>query len=75
MLLQKYIQIDHVFTLEIVNERILKFSYGVVDMKNRPSPLKPQVLTSNSGTISQTGNPCTSCFNFAILDYHRCLTE
>ena len=40
----------------MVNERIINFEYGVVDRKNRPSPLKQQVLNTNSATISQTGN-------------------
>ena len=55
MLLQRYIQEDQIFTLVTVNERINNFEYGVVDRKNRPSPLKQQVLNTNSATISQTG--------------------
>lgn len=55
MLLQKHIQMEHLFTLDTVNERIKQFNYGMVDTKNRPSPLKQQVLNSNSATISQTG--------------------
>ena len=55
MLIQRYIQEDQIFTLVTVNERINNFEYGVVDRRNRPSPLKQQVLNTNSATISQTG--------------------
>jgi hypothetical protein len=56
MLLQRYVQEEKILTLDTVNERIINFEYGVVDRKNRPSPLKQQVLNTNSATISQTGN-------------------
>ena len=55
MLLQKYIQHDKLMTLKTINERIASFEYGVADCKNKPSPLKEQVLSSNSASISQTG--------------------
>ena len=56
MLLQRYVLEEKILTLDMVNERIINFEYGVVDRKNRPSPLKQQVLNTNSATISQTGN-------------------
>ena len=55
MLLQKYIKGDHAFTLDTVNERICSFDYGPVDVKSKPSPLKQQVLQTDSTSISQTG--------------------
>lgn len=54
MLLRKLIQHDHVITLEALNERIAAFTYGPVDKKNKPSPLKQQIFTSDSASISQS---------------------
>ncbi len=55
MFLQRHIRVEKSLTLDIVNERIKKFDFGVVDSKNKPSPLKQQLLTADSATISQTG--------------------
>ena len=55
MFLQRHIQVEKSLTLDIVNERIKKFDFGVVDSKNKPSPLKQQLLTTDSATINQTG--------------------
>ena len=55
MFLQSHIQVEKSLTLDIINERIKKFDFGVVGTKNKPSPLKQQVLTTDSATISQTG--------------------
>ena len=33
-------------------DRIATFNYGPVDQKNKPSPLKQQILTSDSASIS-----------------------
>ena len=52
MLVRKLIQHDHVITLEALNERIATFAYGPVDLKNKPSPLKQQIFTSDSASIS-----------------------
>ena len=65
MLLQKYILEDKSFTLDDINERILNFDYGVVDKRNRPSPLKQQVLNTDSATISQTGKINTNILPFS----------
>ena len=55
MLLRKVIQVDHLITLDALNERIATFQYGPVDQKNKPSPLKQQIFTSDAATLSQTG--------------------
>ena len=55
MFLQRHIKVEKSLTLDIINERIKKFDFGVVDTKNKPSPLKQQMLTTDSATISQTG--------------------
>ena len=55
MLLRKLIQHDHVITLEALNERIATFAYGPVHLKNKPSPLKKHVFTSDSAPINQSG--------------------
>ena len=47
MFLQRHIQVEKSLTLDIINEKIKKFDFGVVDTKNKPSPLKQQVLTTN----------------------------
>lgn len=65
MLLNKYIQCDKTLTLKIINERIGSFEYGPADCRNKPSPLKDQVLSSNSASISQTG---------MIVKYHAITT-
>ena len=36
-------------TLEVVNSRIHSFSYGFVDRKNRPSPIKLGSITKPGG--------------------------
>jgi hypothetical protein len=56
MLLTKYIIIDKLFTLRIVNDRIASFDYGPTDVKNKPSILKDHILSSDSASISQTGS-------------------
>ena len=61
MLLRKVIQVDRVITLETLNDRIATFNYGPVDQKNKPSPLKQQILTSDSASISQSGITINSC--------------
>ncbi|CAB4035128.1 Hypothetical predicted protein, partial [Paramuricea clavata] len=56
MLLFKYIQSDKMVTLTTINERIASFDYGLADATNKPSPLKDQVFSSNSASISQTAS-------------------
>lgn len=55
MLLRKIIQFDQVLGLDDLNQRISTFNYGPVDQKNKPSPLKQQIFTSDSASISQSG--------------------
>ena len=65
MLVRKLIQHDHVITLEALNERIATFAYGPVDLKNKPSPLKQQIFTSDSASISQSGTVFTCLLYYA----------
>jgi hypothetical protein len=58
MLLFRYIQSDKMVTLTTINERIASFDHGLADATNKPSPLKDQVFSSNSASISQTGILC-----------------
>ena len=56
MLLKSFIQDDKLMTLQTVNERIDKFDYGDVDIKNKPSPLKEhQVLSHDLAKVGQIG--------------------
>ena len=55
ILLQKYIQEENYFTLEIVNDRLERLWYPQSDASNKPSPIKPQSLANNSMRISQSG--------------------
>lgn len=60
MLLRRLIHDNHIITLDALNERISIFNYGPVDQKNKPSPLKQQLFTSDSASISQSGiNSCS----------------
>ncbi|RMX47642.1 hypothetical protein pdam_00025503, partial [Pocillopora damicornis] len=54
ILLQKYIQEENYFTLEIVNDRLERLWYPQSDASNKPSPIKPQSLANNSMRISQS---------------------
>ena len=51
MLLTKYVIIDKLFMLWIVNDRIASFDYGPTDVKNKPSILKDHILSSDSESI------------------------
>ena len=55
MLLQKFITREKYFTLDLLNERIVVFSYPSVDGSNKPSAIKQQALTSDSASLSQSG--------------------
>lgn len=55
LLLQKYIMVEKYFTLNILNDRIAAFNYSLVDVSNKPSPIKQQALNTDSATISQSG--------------------
>ena len=55
MLIRKLVQEHRQISLELINERIANFNYGHVDQKNKPSPLKQQIFSSDAASISQTG--------------------
>ena len=56
LLLKKFITVDKYFTLDVLNERTADFSYPLVDASNKPSPIKQQLLCSDSASLSQSGN-------------------
>lgn len=55
LLLKKYIQEEAFFTLQTLNERIENFDFGSPDVCNKPSPIKPQVLLTDTASLSQSG--------------------
>lgn len=55
LLLKKYINVDKRFTLDVLNDRISRFNYALVDTSNKPSPIKPTALISDSASLSQSG--------------------
>ena len=63
MLIRKVVQEYRLITLDVLNERIANFNYGPVDQKNKPSPLKQQVFSSDAASISQTGRSIYTCIN------------
>ncbi|XP_058961485.1 uncharacterized protein [Pocillopora verrucosa] len=67
ILLQKYIQEENYFTLEIVNDRLERLWYPQSDASNKPSPIKPQSLANNSMRISQSARMWCLARMFPIL--------
>jgi hypothetical protein len=65
MLMRKVIQIYKLITLDDLNERIATFSYGPINQKNKPSPLKQQIFVSDAASISQTG----TTLNFVEVNF------
>ena len=51
-----FIQVDKYLTLDMLNHRIKAYNYGSADVTNKPSELKPTILSNDSGSISQSGN-------------------
>lgn len=45
---------DKYCTSNLLNDRIESFSYSTQEMKDKPSPIKSQVLTSAGASISQS---------------------
>lgn len=56
LMLKHFIQVDKYLTLDVLNHRIKAYNYGSADVTNKPSELKPTILTNDSGSISQSGN-------------------
>jgi hypothetical protein len=56
LMLKHFIQVDKYLTLDMLNHRIKAFNYGSADGTNKPSELKPTILSNDSGSISQSGN-------------------
>ncbi len=70
MLIRKVIQVYKLITLDNLNERIATFNYGPIDQKNKPSPLKQQIFSSDAASISQNG----TVLNFVKVFYTYSLT-
>ena len=43
------------FTLEMLNEKIKTFDYGIVETSNRPSTITNLTLSSNDDNLKQSG--------------------
>ena len=56
LMVKNFIQVDKYLTLEQLNQHIGAFKYGSADASNKPSELKPVILSNDSGSISQSGN-------------------
>ena len=54
LLFKKYIKEEEYFTLATLNERTATFDYGPPDISNKPSAIKPQALSSDSTSMSQS---------------------
>lgn len=54
LMLTSFITVDKYFKLDLLNDRIACFKYSNNEAKDKPSPIKPQVFTTSSSTISQT---------------------
>ena len=55
-MLQHFIQVDKYLTLDMLNHCIKAYNYRSADVTNKPSELKPTILSNDSGSISQSGN-------------------
>ena len=54
LMLTDFITVQKYFKLELLNDRITCFAYSTHEAKDKPSPIKPQLLTSKGTTLSQS---------------------
>lgn len=54
LMLTSFVVENKYFTSNLLNDRIESFSYSTQEMKDKPSPIKPQVFTSAGASISQS---------------------
>ncbi len=54
-LLKYCIREEKLFTLPQLNENILSFDFGYMNDSNKPSPIAPQTLASESNSLKQKG--------------------
>lgn len=54
MMLYNFISEEKYFTLDTLNDRIACFSYSSQELKDKPSHIKPQVVTSTRATVAQS---------------------
>ncbi len=51
------------FTIDLLNDRIVCFSYSTQEANDKPSPIKPQVVSSRGASLSQSCELRTSAYN------------
>lgn len=54
LMLTNFITVEKYFKLELLNDRIACFAYSNNESKDKPSPIKPQLITTTGATMSQT---------------------
>ena len=54
LMIYSFIKEEKYFSLDQLNDRIACFSYSTKEAKDKPSPVRPQVLTSGKATLSQS---------------------
>ena len=59
-LLIHYIRVEKLFTLKRLNQRIIEFSYGTTECKNRPSEIATRHLDPSRG-LKQSGQNSLFC--------------
>ena len=47
---------DKIITIPLLEDAILKFSYGITDVLNKPSVISATILKSKVHGLKQTGN-------------------
>ena len=55
LLLQYFIGQRGFFTLQMLNEKIKTFDYGVVEISNKPSAITNSTLNSHDDSLKQSG--------------------
>ena len=56
LMLTRFVCEEKYLTLNKLNYRIENFSFGYVDVKNRPTPITQKTLLSDDNSLKQNGN-------------------
>ena len=54
LMLTDFISVQKYFKLDQLNDRIACFAYSTHEAKDKPSPIKPQLLTNAGTALSQS---------------------
>lgn len=55
LMLRSYIRVEHYFTLENFNQRLVNFELGYMEIKDRPTAISETTLLSTGHSIKQNG--------------------